>query len=68
MKTPEQQIDEWNKKHHEVGILVDVKDDFGDITQRQTRSVPWNVCGNAMIMVTGITGGYLLERCTPVED
>jgi len=34
-------IDEWNRKHPEVGVLVDVTNDFGEVTQRYTESVPW---------------------------
>lgn len=60
-------IDEWNRKHPECGIPVDVKNDFGEVTRRYTESVPWVLGGEVVILVSGISGGYLLERCTPVD-
>jgi len=64
--TPEEQANRWNEKY-EVGIKVNVKDDFGDVTETTTRSEAWNLCGSPVILLKGVSGGYLLERCTPIE-
>lgn len=61
-------IDAWNRKHPECGIAVDVKNDFGEVTRRYTESIPWVLGGEVVILVSGISGGYLLERCTPVDS
>jgi hypothetical protein len=45
---------------------VNVTDDFGDVTETITRSEAWNVCGSPVVMLKGRSGGYLLERVTPV--
>lgn len=65
--TIEKQIEEWNRKYPE-GTRVNVTDDFGEVTEQVTRSIAWDVCGSAVVMISGRTGGYLLERCVPVED
>ena len=65
---PDQIITEWNQRHPELGLSVDVTDDFGVVTRRVTESVPWNLCGSVVIRVSGISGGYLLERCQPVDE
>lgn len=63
--TPEEEVDGWNSKY-EVGIRVTVKDDFGNITESNTRSVAWVLCGSAVVMYEGRAGGYLLERVKAV--
>ena len=63
MADPQKTCDEWNRKHPECGIPVDVTDDFGKVTRRHTESVPWVLGGEVVILVSGISGGYLLERC-----
>lgn len=65
-KQPQQIIDEWNQAHPNTGIKVDVANDFGEITRRTTMSCPWDVCGSVVILVSGISGGYLLDRCVVV--
>ena len=57
--------DHWNKDNP-VGTRVNVTDDFGDVTETITRSEAWNLCGSPVVMLKGISGGYLLERVTPV--
>jgi len=64
----EQIIAEWNVEHPILGIPIDVTDDFGIVTRRVTESAPWNLCGEVVIRVSGISGGYLLERCQPVDE
>ena len=66
-RTPEQIILKWNLNHPIWGIPIDVTDDFGIVTRRVTESSPWILCGSVVIYVSGISGGYLLERCNPVE-
>ena len=63
----EQEIEEWNRKYPE-GTRINVTDDLGEVTEQVTRSIAWDVCGNAVVMISGRTGGYLLERCVPLED
>ena len=65
--TPDQIIADWKMKHPNLGIQVDVTDDFGVVTRRFVESAPWNLCGSVVIRVSGISGGYLLERCVPVS-
>lgn len=48
---------------HPIGTHVTVILDAGKgILQTITRSDPWVLCGTAVILVEGITGGYALER------
>lgn len=56
--------DKWNGAHA-VGIPVSVRRDGGEILETRTRSVAWELCGHASILVEGITGGYALERVNP---
>ena len=62
------QIKNWNQKFPCHGTPVDVTDDFGKVTRRHTESVPWVLGNEVVILVTGISGGYLLERCKPVNE
>ncbi len=46
------------------GILVFVVEDAGaGVTLTRTRSVPWDVCGTTVVLLTGRTGGFAIERC-----
>lgn len=50
-------------------IEVDVTLDDGKVWRTKTRSVAWYASsGSALILLEGMTGGYLLERCKPVVD
>lgn len=57
----------WNLKHP-VGTLVQVVRDDGRIEQMTTRSKAWVLSEkDPVIMLSGITGCFLLERCTPIS-
>lgn len=55
----------WNDLHP-VGTEVIVTRDDGSELRTRTRSVAWNICGHASVLVEGISGGYLLARVRPV--
>lgn len=55
---------DWNVKYP-FGTPVLVTRDNGDVLDTVTRSVAWEVCGHASVMVVGISGGYDLERVRP---
>lgn len=59
----EREAKEWNKAHR-VGAKVSVKDDDGTKRETTTRSMSWEVGGHAVILLEGMTGGYLLNRVT----
>ncbi len=60
-------LEKW--KTVPVGTLVIVTKDLGEQFETKTRSIPWMLGASsrgaghtAVIMVEGISGGYLLER------
>ena len=57
-------VNAWNEKYPE-GTPVIVTRDNGDKLETVTRSVAWSLCGTAVVMVKGISGGYALERVAP---
>jgi hypothetical protein len=62
---PQRQVDRWNELHP-VGTAVTVKKDSGAIVEAETTSEAYVLGGHsAVILVTGISGSYLLERVTP---
>lgn len=62
VKSAERAAKAWNQKYP-VGTAVRVTNDFGDILETKTRSVAWALpSGTAVVMVEGISGGYMLER------
>jgi hypothetical protein len=51
-----------------VGTHVAVVRDDGSVLETKTRSEAWLVGdGTPVVMVEGISGGYLLERVTPIK-
>ena len=55
-----QRIADWK---HPIGTVVYVVRDMGDVTTTTTRSEPWLLSsGDAVIMLKGISGGFLLDR------
>ena len=59
-------IGEFNTAN-QIGIEVDVKKDDGSIVRTKTRSKAWLMGGHtAMILLEGISGGYMLQRVTVV--
>lgn len=60
-------INEWNNNHDPMGTKVEVKLDDGSIMKTTTRSVAWIVGGEPVVMVEGISGGYLLSRMKVIE-
>ena len=63
----ESKVDFWNR-NNEIGTLVDVKDDFGDVARTTTSSEAWVLCGTAVVSLEDRRGGYMLDRCRPVEE
>lgn len=59
----EREAREWNQAHR-VGAKVSVRDDDGKKRETTTRSMSWEVGGHAVILLEGMTGGYLLNRVT----
>jgi hypothetical protein len=57
----QKQCDTWNAAHG-PRVPVVLTDDLGDQHRTMTRSIAWEVCGHASVLVDGRTGGYLLER------
>lgn len=55
-------VEEWK---HPEGTLVTVTRDRGEKLATHTRSMPWVVGETAVILVSGISGGYMLERVKP---
>lgn len=51
---------------HPEGTAVRVVRDSGEVHEGKTRSAPWVIGETAVILVTGISGGYRLSRVTPV--
>lgn len=51
---------------HSVGVKVRVTRDNGAMLDTVTRSDPWVLGEAAVIMVGGISGGYLLSRVAPL--
>lgn len=57
---------DWNQQFPE-GTPVKVRKDDGSILETKTRSAAWLMGGHsAMVMVDGISGGYMLERVTAI--
>jgi hypothetical protein len=55
-------VSDWNDRYP-VGTQVTVEMDSGEIRATKTRSSAWLLSGHtAVIMLEGITGGYLLSR------
>lgn len=58
------EADEWNKKYNFPMEVILTDDDNKDHKTR-TRSIAWEICGHASILVEGRSGGYLLSRIRP---
>lgn len=64
-KWSQKQIDNWNAKHPK-GSRCWVTFDDGSEHPLKTESVAWLIGGrHAVVKVTGISGGYALERVRP---
>lgn len=60
-------IEAFNEAN-QTGTEVDVKKDDGSIVRTRTRSEAWLMGGHtAIILLEGISGGYMLERVSVVE-
>lgn len=58
----EQLVDRWNAAHPFPAPVIVTKDDKREV-KTTTRSDAWVLGGHtAVVMVIGISGGYLLER------
>ena len=61
----QESVNAWNKVHA-IGAPVIVRDDHGKERKTKTRSEAWVMGGHtAMILLEGISGGYMLERVRP---
>jgi hypothetical protein len=61
-------VDAWNAAHS-IGAKVSVRKDDGKIINGETRSEAWVMGGHsAVILITGISGCYLLDRVTAMTD
>jgi hypothetical protein len=60
-------VDDWK---YPIGTAVIVRKDRGEEVHTSTRSMPWMVCGVAVIKLEGFSGGYALERVrrAPIGD
>lgn len=54
-------------KAHPPGTPVTVRRDSGEVLETVTRSEAWVLCGSAVVLVKGISGGYRLNRVTPLS-
>lgn len=66
----DQQAREWNEANP-IGTPVNVRKDDGSVLATRTRSEAWTLGASchgpghtAVVMVEGISGGYLLDRVT----
>jgi hypothetical protein len=58
-------VSDWNDRYP-VGTPVTVEKDSGEIVATKTRSSAWMLSGHtAVVMLEGISGGYLLSRVRP---
>jgi len=58
--------DEWNRDH-QPGEAVIVKLDDGTTEYTKTRSIAWDLGDHtSVVLLKGRTGGYALDRVTPV--
>lgn len=54
---------DWQENPRPIGWPVEVTKDDGSKVQSKTRSEPWMLgSGTPVVMVEGISGGYLLTR------
>lgn len=61
----ERDVKAWNRDYPE-GTPVYVVKDLGEVLETATRSVAWMAGGaHAMVLVDGISGGYILSRVRP---
>jgi len=59
-------VEEWNK-NYKIGIDVEVMKDDGSTIFTKTMSLAWVLGGHTpVILLEGISGGYALERVSPV--
>ncbi len=64
-KAQQSAAENWNRTVP-VGCRVKVKLDDGSVLETLTESQAWVLGGHtAVVTVKGISGGYLLSRCTP---
>ncbi|HQT97979.1 MAG TPA: hypothetical protein PK416_08895 [Thermodesulfobacteriota bacterium] len=60
------EADRWNSRYP-IGMPVEVTRDGGEKSLTCTRSIAWEVCGQAVVLLEGITGGYHLSRVRACE-
>lgn len=49
-----------------VGEEVIYINDLGQREETKTRSIAWDVCGNALVKLEGKVGGYIVDRVRPL--
>lgn len=60
------EIVEWNEKNP-IGTAVNVTMDDKSVKQTKTRSEAWILCGTPVVLLKGISGGYMLSRVEVVK-
>lgn len=61
------EVDAWNSAH-KVGADVDLLKDSGEVVRTRTTAAAQVLSGHsAVVWLEGISGCYLLSRCTPVK-
>lgn len=63
-KTQQALCDAWK---YPEGTPVTVRKDDGSVVETATSSMPWMLCGTAVILLEDFSGGYSLERVRPVS-
>lgn len=54
-------VADWNKRNP-MGTEVNVTLDDRSVKQTKTRSVAWVLCGEPVVQLDGMSGGYMLSR------
>ncbi len=63
----QRKVDAWNASQP-VGSPVTVRRDNGNLLETKTRSEAWVLpAGVAVVMVSGISGAYMLDRVSPLN-
>ena len=61
-------VDNWNSSNPS-GTPVEMRKDTGELVKTVTRSEAWLLGGHtAVVMVDGVSGGYLLNRMRVIKQ
>lgn len=56
----------WNE-NNPIGTKVNVTMDDKSVKQTKTRSAAWPLCGTPVVLLEGISGGYMLSRVEVIK-